>query len=46
VIDNISVTETVATGAGCRKGGWRTLVDKDGTSFPERAGAKVATSRV
>ena len=32
-IDNIVVTETVATGAGCKNGGWKTMVDKYGTSF-------------
>ena len=32
-LDNIVITETVATGADCKKGGWQTMVDSAGTSF-------------
>ena len=32
-IDNVSVTETVAPGAGCKYSGWKAMVDKTGTSF-------------
>jgi len=33
VLDNIVITETLATGANCKKGGWESMVDKNGTSF-------------
>ena len=32
-IDNVVITQTLATGADCKKGGWKTMVDKTGTSF-------------
>jgi choice-of-anchor C domain-containing protein len=32
-LDNVSTTETVATGADCKRGGWRTMVETDGTPF-------------
>jgi hypothetical protein len=32
-LDNISVTETLATGANCKKDGWKTMTDSAGTSF-------------
>jgi choice-of-anchor C domain-containing protein len=33
VIDNVVVTETLKTGADCKKGGWQAMVDKNGVSF-------------
>jgi choice-of-anchor C domain-containing protein len=33
VVDSIKVTETVATGAQCKKGGWATMHDSVGNSF-------------
>jgi choice-of-anchor C domain-containing protein len=32
-LDNISTTETVATGADCKHGGWRTMFETNGTPF-------------
>ena len=32
-IDNISITQTLATGANCKNSGWKTMVDSAGTSF-------------
>ena len=32
-LDNVVITETLATGADCKKGGWQTMVDSTGTSF-------------
>ena len=32
-IDNVAVTQTLATGADCKKGGWQNMVDKNGISF-------------
>ncbi len=32
-IDNIVITETLATGANCKNSGWKTMVDSAGTSF-------------
>jgi choice-of-anchor C domain-containing protein len=32
-LDNVVLTQTVATGANCKKGGWQTMVDSAGTSF-------------
>ena len=32
-IDNVVITETLKTGADCKKGGWQAMVDKYGTSF-------------
>ena len=34
-IDNVVVTETAATGASCKNGGWKTMVDKDVDSVQE-----------
>ena len=33
MIDNVSVTETIAPGAVCKNSGWKAMVDKTGTSF-------------
>jgi choice-of-anchor C domain-containing protein len=33
VIDNIVITETLATGAQCKNGGWQSMVDKYSTPF-------------
>ena len=33
VIDNVKVTETLATGATCKKAGWATMHDNLGNSF-------------
>jgi len=33
VIDNVVVTETLATGAQCKNNGWKTMTDKYGTAF-------------
>ena len=33
VIDNIVITETLPTGADCKKDGWKTMVDKNNISF-------------
>jgi choice-of-anchor C domain-containing protein len=32
-LDNVFTTETVATGADCKLGGWRTMFEPDGTPF-------------
>jgi choice-of-anchor C domain-containing protein len=32
-LDNISVTETLLTGANCKNSGWKTMFDKTGTPF-------------
>ena len=32
-IDNVVVTETLATGAKCKNSGWKTMVDSIGNSF-------------
>jgi len=32
-IDNIAITQTLATGANCKKGGWESMVDREGTHF-------------
>ena len=32
-LDNVSITETVAGGSDCKRGGWRTMFETDGTSF-------------
>jgi choice-of-anchor C domain-containing protein len=32
-LDNVTVTETAATGAMCKDGGWRTMHDSSGTLF-------------
>jgi choice-of-anchor C domain-containing protein len=32
-LDNVTVTETAATGAMCKNGGWRTMHDTSGTPF-------------
>ena len=32
-IDNVSITQTLATGATCKSNGWKTMVDKTGASF-------------
>ena len=32
-LDNVRITETLATGADCKKGGWQTMVDRYGTAF-------------
>jgi choice-of-anchor C domain-containing protein len=33
VLDNVTVTETPATGAQCKDGGWQTMVDASGHAF-------------
>src|SRR3954451_444084 len=33
VIDNVVITETLATGATCKNNGWKTMTDKFGTAF-------------
>jgi choice-of-anchor C domain-containing protein len=32
-LDNVSTTQTVATGANCKDGGWQTMFHSDGTPF-------------
>ena len=32
-IDNVVITQTLATGADCKKGGWQTMVDLNGSHF-------------
>jgi choice-of-anchor C domain-containing protein len=32
-LDNVSTTETAATGANCKDGGWQTMFHSDGTPF-------------
>ena len=32
-IDNVVITETLATGANCKNSGWKTMVDSVGNSF-------------
>ena len=33
-LDNIVITETLATGANCKKGGWESMIDKLRDSLP------------
>ena len=42
-IDNVIITETLATGANCKKGGWQTMVDSAGTRSGTRATASATT---
>ena len=32
-LDNVTITETAASGAQCKKGGWETMSDRFGTPF-------------
>jgi Protein of unknown function (DUF642) len=32
-LDNVVITQTLATGTDCKKGGWQTMVDRTGTHF-------------
>ena len=42
-VDNVTVTETLAPGADCKKGGWKTMFDSAGTSSGTRATASATT---
>ena len=42
-IDNVGITQTLATGADCKNNGWKAMVDKNGRLSRTRATASATT---